>query len=98
MSEFANRINPGKLGFSPKLTAIVGAIIRHDYGVRDRKGNRLSGLAITSDGCVISGGAFLGGIGEIDQNLRLFRDDLSENDRAEFDRLYAENVLDYRSY
>ena len=31
--EFAERINPTNLGFSPKMTAIVGAIIGHDYGV-----------------------------------------------------------------
>ena len=98
MTDFADRINPRNLGFSPKLVAIVGAIIHHDYGVRDRKGNLLSGLSVTSDGFVISGGAFLGGVGEIEQNLRLFRDDLSELDRAEFDRLYAANVLDYRRY
>lgn len=96
MADFAERINPRNLGFSPKLVAIVGAIIHHDYGVRDRKGNLLSGFSVTSDGYAISGGAFLGDIGEIEQNLRLFRGDLSESDRAEFDRLYVQNVLDYR--
>ena len=87
------------------LAAIVGAIIGHDYGVRDRKGGHLTSIAICSDGYVTArstasdgGGAFLGSAEAMEQNLRIFREDLSENDRNEFDRLYKANVLDYRSY
>src|ERR1039458_5239218 len=51
-SDFAERISPRDLGFSPKMAAIVGAIIGHDYGVRDSRGGQLTSLAITSDGYV----------------------------------------------
>ena len=47
--EFAERIDPRRLGFSPKLQAIVGAIISHDYGVKDLRGNTLRSISITSD-------------------------------------------------
>src|SRR5690348_2999129 len=53
-AEFARRINPAALNFSPKMVAIVGAIIGHDYGVRDGRGRQLTGLSITSDGFVIA--------------------------------------------
>lgn len=104
--EFAERINPRNFGFSPKLTAIVGAIIRHDYGVRDRKGGYLTGLSITSDGYIMAsstasdgGGEFLGDARELDRNLETWEMDVRENsdeDFEEFARLYAQNVRDYR--
>ena len=99
----AQRINPRKFGFSPKLTAIVGAIIRHDYGVVDRKGGKLSGLSITSDGFVIAGsnvhdsGAFLGDYRDLEANLNLWKSELTSEDRAEFERLYKANVIDWRN-
>jgi len=107
--EFANRINPRNLGFSPKLVAIVGAIIGHDYGVRDRKGGYLTGLSITSDGFVIAsstasagGGAFLCDAADLERNLEQFvlvlHDDVSDEDAEEFERLYKTNVSDWRSY
>ena len=66
LAQFAERIDLRKFNFSPKLTALVGAIIGHDYGVRDRKGGRLTVLSITSDGFVVAAstahesGAFVG--------------------------------------
>jgi hypothetical protein len=102
---FADRIDPRKFNFSPKLVAIVGAIIGHDYGVRDGvRGGLLSDLSITSDGFVIAcstasggGGAFIGGVSDLERNLNAYRADLTDEDRAEFDRLYALNVRDWRS-
>lgn len=103
MEEFAERINPRRFGFSPKLVAIVGAIIGHDYGVRDRKGGYLTGLSITSDGYVMAsstasdgGGAFLGDANDLDNNLAVWQADLSMDDSDEFARLYVQNVEDYR--
>jgi len=107
--EFAERINPRNLGFSPKLTAIVGAIIGHDYGVRDRKGGRLTSLSITSDGYVTcgstasdGGGAFIGSADDLDRNLEQFimvlHNDVSDEDAEEFERVYKANVKDWRSY
>ena len=107
--EFAERINPRNLGFSPKLTAIVGAIIGHDYGVRDRKGGRLTSLSITSDGYVTcgstasdGGGAFIGSADDLDRNLEQFimvlHNDVSDEDAEEFERLVKANVKDWRNY
>jgi hypothetical protein len=100
---FAERINPRNFNFSPKLAAIVGAIIGHDYGVRDRRGGYLTSLSITSDGFVIAfstassgGGAFLCDAGELEGNLELFKAELSPEDLAEFERLYAARVKDWR--
>lgn len=103
---FAERINPRQFGFSPKLTAIVGAIIGHDYGVRDRKGGYLTGLSITSDGYLMAsstasdgGGAFLGSAEDLERNLEIWEMEVRQNsdeDFEEFARLYAQNVRDYR--
>jgi hypothetical protein len=105
-AEFAARINPTNLGFSPKMTAIVGAIISHDYGVRDSRGGRLTGLSITSDGYVTAsstasdgGGAFIGSAADLDRNLADYRFALAaenDEDAEEFDRLYKLNVRDWR--
>ena len=103
--QFADRVNPALYGFSPKLTAIVGAIIGHDYGVRDgvRGGRLTGGLAITSDGYVTAqstasddGGAFIGTASDLARNLAAWKADLSAEDRETFERLYASRVTDWR--
>jgi hypothetical protein len=105
-SKFANRINPTNLGYSPKMTAIVGAIIGFDYGVRDRKGGLLSELSITSDGYVMAsstasdgGGAFIGSADNLNRNLADYQFVLageSDEDAEQFAKLYAQNVKDWR--
>ena len=108
LKELAERINPRNLGFSPKLTAIVGAILGHDYGVRDRKGGLLSSLSITSDGYVTAsstasdgGGAFIGDAQDLDRNLEQFvmvlHNEVGDEEAEEFERLYKANVTDWRS-
>lgn len=107
-ADFAERINPRYLGYSPKMTAIVGAIIGHDYGVRDSRGGRLTGLSITSDGYVTAhstasdgGGAFLGSADDLERNVEEIslhlHDAASDEDAEEFDRLYKANVRDWRN-
>jgi hypothetical protein len=104
---FAERIHPRNLGFSPKMAAIVGAIIGHDYGVRDRKGGLLSSLSITSDGYVVAastasdgGGAFMGSASDLERNVEMFtlalHDSASDEDAEEFERLYKTRVKDWR--
>ena len=102
--EFAERIHPGKRGWSPKMASIVGAIIGYDYGVRDRRGGYLSSIAITSDGYVVAsstasdgGGAFVGDVRELEFNLAKFKAELSHEDRVELNRIWKERVYDYRS-
>ena len=103
---FAERVNPRNLGYSPKMTALVGAIIGFDYGVRDSKGGKLSSLSITSDGYVMAsstasdgGGAFLGSASDLERNLADYRFTLAgenDEDAEEFDKLYNQNVRDWR--
>lgn len=102
--EFAERINPRNFNFSPKLTAVVGAIIGHDYGVRDRKGGYLTSLAITSDGFVTAGstvsdggGAFIGSASELESNLKLYYSELAPADLETFKTLYKSRVSDWRN-
>ena len=106
LAGFAERISPRNLGFSPRMTAIVGAIIGFDYGVRDRKGGLLSGLSVTSDGFVMAsstasdgGGAFIGSADDLERNLADYRFTLAgenDEDAEEFAKLYARNVKDWR--
>jgi hypothetical protein len=95
--EFAERINPRRFNFSPKLTAIVGAIIGYDYGVRDGRGNHLTSISITYDGFVIAScNAFLGNADDLALNLRAFTRCLSAGDAGEFDKMYHDRVQDWR--
>jgi len=100
--QFADRINPARFNFSPMLTAIVGGIIDHDYGVRDRKGGKLGHLSITSDGYVIAtstaheSGAFLCAASDLERNIAAWKSGLAADDQAAFESLYARNVNDWR--
>jgi hypothetical protein len=101
---FADRIDPHRFNFSPKLVAIVGAIIGHDYGVKDGRGGTLTSLSITSDGYVNcgstasdGGGAFIGSADDLERNLDAWKADLTPADRAEFERVYKARVTDWRS-
>lgn len=105
---FAKRINPRNFGFSPNMTAIVGAIIRHDYGVRDSRGGRLTSISITSDGFVIAtstassgGGALLCRADVLERNLEQYRLILAsegcDEDAEEFSRIYKVHVPDWRN-
>lgn len=97
LPEFAARINPRQFNFSPKLTALVGAIIGFDYGVRDGRGNHISSISITSDGFIIAScNAFLGSADDLNSNLAIYRNELSQEDRRTFDTFYQSNVKDWR--
>jgi len=99
------KLDPGKLGFSPKMAALVGAIIGHDYGARDPRGGQFSSLSITSDGFLIAAttshesGAFVGSADDFKRNLDLLLETakLTKTEREEFDALYRRNVTDWRS-
>ena len=100
---FAARIHPRKFGFSPKLTAIVGAIIGHDYDVRDSRGGHITSISISSDGFVMAtstassgGGALLCCADEMSDSLTEWVTELTHDDRIEFVRIYRECVKDWR--
>ena len=97
---FADRINPRKFNFSPKMTALVGAIIGHDYGIKDNRGNTLRSISISSDGFVMGNGssAFIGTASDMDANLLQFTTFcLKRADRKRFASLYKERVIDWRT-
>lgn len=94
---FAGRIHPRNFNFSPKFTALVGAIIGYDYGVRDGRGNQCSSFSITSDGFIISSSnAFLGSADDLARNLQDFFTVIHPEDKEKFTTLYAANVKDWR--
>lgn len=100
----ARKLHPRRLGYSPKMAALIGAIIGHDYGARDPRGGKLTGLSITSDGFLVASttshesGAFIGTADDFERNLRQFLADadLTDEERQEFDRLYRANGCDWR--
>jgi hypothetical protein len=96
--EFAERIDPKRLNFSPKMQALVGAIIGHDYGIRDLRGNTLRTISITSDGFILGNGSqsFIGSASDLALNLADFRSLLTFADNRTFLALYKKRVLDYR--
>lgn len=100
--EWLKRINPRKLGYSPRMAAIVGAIVGYDYGARHPVAGMMRAIHITSDGYVMGdctgheSGAFLGDVADFERNLDLYRSDLSEEDRARFDSICAAAVDDWR--
>jgi hypothetical protein len=103
--KLAEKLNPRKLGFSPKMTALVGAILGYDYGVRDARGGVLTSLSITSDGHIIcgstasdGGGAFVGDASDLDRNLSLLLNTakLTKTELKAFKSIYTARVTDYR--
>ena len=101
----ARKLNPRTHGFSPKMSALVGAILDFDYGVRDGRGGRLTSLSITSDGFVICGstahesGAFIGEASDLDRNLAalLQTASLTPTQAKQFATIYKSRVTDWRS-
>ncbi len=101
----AQKVNPRRLGYSPKMTAIMGAIIAHDYGARDPYGRKLVALSITSDGFVLGhtddpdATLFLGDADELHHNIqRVLRDaKLDKVELEAFWRLYDSRVRDWRA-
>ena len=104
VSKLAKRIDPKRLGYSPKMAALVGAVIGFDYGVRDGKGGKLGHLSITSDGFIIAAstahesGAFIGTLADFERNLKSLIQDanLTDSEKMMFAKLYKSNVTDHR--
>lgn len=105
MPTLAEKLNPRKLGYSPKMAAIVGALIGTDYGVTSERIGRLTGeFNITSDGFVVAScehhasGAFIGAAADFERNIiQLLKDaQLTEAERSEFWLQYSSKVRDWR--
>jgi hypothetical protein len=88
------------------MTAIVGAILGHDYGARDYRGGKLGNISITSDGFVTAhstasdgGGAFLGGVDEFEANISALIKyaNLTSDERTLWNSCYSAHVTDWRT-
>ena len=94
-----------KNNYSPKIAAIIGAVLGFDYGVRDGRGNQVTGLSITSDGFVIGqtpnpdASPFIGSADDLARNLALLIADanLTLAETKLYGRLYDTHVKDWRS-
>jgi hypothetical protein len=100
----ARKLNPQTHGFSPKMCALVGAILGFDYGVRDSRGGQLTSLNITSDGFIIcgstasdGGGAFVGEASDLHRNLAdlLLAAKLTKAERKCFFDTFHSRCTDY---
>lgn len=104
LTGLALKLEPEARGYSPKMTLLVGALLGFDYGARDHRGNKWTGLSVTSDGFVqastepISSGAFIGSVEDLDRNVRSLLSDahLSNQEDTLFWSLYRTHVQDYR--
>lgn len=88
------KLHPGRFSdMSPKMAAIVGAVLGEDWARP-----RLGGLSITSDGFVVSGHHFLGDVSDLERNIHNLLEvaGLTDAERSEWDRLYSQNVSDWR--
>jgi hypothetical protein len=43
-------------------------------------------------------GASIGDVGDLEANLSIWKEELSPEDQAQFNRLYVANVKDWRNY
>lgn len=90
--------------YSPKMAALLGAVIGHDFGVRDGQGNQVTSLSITADGFVIGhtpdpdSSPFIGSADDLDRNLALVLADakLNADEAALYTTLLFQNVKDWR--
>jgi hypothetical protein len=100
MDDLAQKLDPRVLGYGDGLALIIGVILGHDYGVRDRKLGQLTGLSITSDGrvlaaCTARKGKFLVGSAEgLETKLALLVSaaKLNDQERAEVNSCYRKAV------
>lgn len=106
LEKLAAKVNPHTLSYSPKMAAIVGALIGFDYGARDSRGGKLGSISITSDGFVVAsstssdgGGAFIGSADDLRDNLaRLLNDaSLTVAERKQFDKLVNSRLSNWSS-
>lgn len=105
-------LDPRKHGYSPKMSAIIGALLGFDYGVRDSHGGTLTTpFSVTSDGFVLCGhtthdtGAFIGTVTEFNSNIqRLVHDaNLTPAQATAFQKIltahvHAPRILKRRSH
>lgn len=106
VTALAIKMNPKAFGYSPRMAALLGAVLGHDYGARDSRGGHITSLAITSDGFVVGastasdGGAFLGTVADLARNLALLVADanLTPEETALFTATLKDRVTDYSGH
>ena len=90
----AEKLHPDRFtDMSGKMAAIVAYVIGEPWTEPE-----IIALSVTSDGFVTTEAEFMGEAADLDRNLLnlLVAADLSNAERAEFERLYRERVDDWR--
>jgi hypothetical protein len=90
----ADKLRPDRFSaMSGKMAAIVGYILGEDWTEP-----AMTALSVTSDGYVTTESEFFGVASDLDRNLLnlLIAADLTNDERAEFERRYRERVDDWR--
>ena len=90
----AQKLHPGRFpGMSGKMAAIVGYVLGEEWTEPT-----IPSLSITSDGFVVTMDDFIGEASDLDRNVGnlLGVAGLTDEEQAEWDRLYRMKVEDWR--
>jgi hypothetical protein len=90
----ASKLHPGRFSaMSGKMASIVGFILGESWSEPE-----IAALSVTSDGFVTTESEFFGEAADLDRNIMnlLVAAELTQAERAEFERLYRKRVDDWR--
>jgi len=102
----AAKLTPHIHGFPTRMTAVIGAILNYDYGVREPDGGKLTYIHITKSGDVVSlctgctqPLVYIGPVQTLEQDIRTLtkRAKLTQTEIEEFERVYRLRVKDWRT-
>jgi hypothetical protein len=94
LTALAEKLRPDRFtAMSGKMASIVGYILGESWSDPE-----ITTLSVTSDGFVTTESEFLGEAADLDRNILnlLMAAGLSDEERAEFERLYRDRVDDWR--
>jgi hypothetical protein len=90
----ADKLHPTRFtAMSGRMAAIIGYVLDEDWSEP-----AITALSVTSDGYVTTITEFMGEASDLDRNLLnlLIAADVTDDERAEFERRYRERVDDWR--
>lgn len=97
-----DKVDPRRLGCSPATAMIVGAILNHDFGARNGRGQRITNLWVSEDGFVVvqthdCNYEFIGTAYDLYQTLMgvLKRAELTPPERDEFTQMFESRILNF---
>lgn len=101
-SKLVEKLHPRRFtGMSPRMAFLVGGILGQRWATCPRHRTSSGNLSITSDGYLLAceGNCFIGSVEDWERNLTelLQVADLTTEERAEWEALYASKVTDWRA-